>query len=134
MTADLLYTASGFEILFLVSALVGAWFSSYNIRDSWADFRALGGITNGRRTIAVAAIVTETVRLSIHALYLIAVLPALALPSGPTTVIGVLIQAILVYASWAQTFISIIGRRTRVYLLTNGLQARGPDGKFIKEP
>ena len=52
MTGDLIGHASGFEILFLVSALVGAWFSRLNFKESWQDFRALGGITNGRRAIA----------------------------------------------------------------------------------
>ena len=133
MTHDLIGTASGFELLFLASALVGMYFSAVNMRESWADFRALGGITNGRRTIAISGIVTETVRLSIHALYLIAVAFALTQPgSGSVTPVGVLIQAILVYASWAQTFISIVSRRTRVYLLTHGLQARDDKGRFTR--
>jgi hypothetical protein len=133
MTHDLIGNASGFELLFLASALVGVYFSGLNMRESWADFRALGGITNGRRTIAISGIVTETVRLSIHALYLIAVAFAVGQPAPPVvTAVAVLVQAILVYASWAQTFISIVSRRTRTYLLTNGLQARDSHGRFTR--
>lgn len=133
MTSDLLGHASGFELLFLVSALIGAYFSGLNIRESWADYRALGGITNGRRAIAVSMIVTETVRLTIHALYLIAVAFAVAQPAPEhVTAVGVLIQAILVYASWAQTFISFTNRRTRIYLLAHGLQPRDDRGRFTK--
>lgn len=133
MTGDLIGNASGFEILFLLSAFVGTWFSRLNLKESWQDFRALGGITNGRRAIATSNIVTETLRLTIHALYIIAGLFAASQPTRPVSASGVLILSILVYASWAQTAISVISRRTRLYLLAHGLQARGPDGKFVKE-
>lgn len=133
MTGDLIGHASGFEILFLISALVGTWFSRLNLSESWKDFRALGGITNGRRAIAVSNIVTETLRLSIHALYIIAALFAVTQHSpGTTTAVGVLILSILVYASWALTAISVISRRTRLYLLAYGLQARDDRGRFTK--
>lgn len=134
MTTDLIGAASGFEILFLASALAGTWFSRLNLSESWKDFRALGGITNGRRAIATSNIVTETLRLSIHALYIIAALFAVTQPGrGETTAVGVLILSILVYASWALTAISVISRRTRVYLLRYGLQARDEHGRFTAE-
>jgi hypothetical protein len=133
MTNDLIGAASGFEILVLASAVFGAWFSRINLSESWKDFRALGGITNGRRAIAVSNIVTETLRLSIHALYIIAALFAVTQHSpGNTTPVGVLILSILVYASWALTAISVISRRTRLYLLAYGLQARDEKGRFTK--
>ena len=134
MTTDLIGNASGFEILFLLSALVGTWFSRVNLSESWMDFRALGGITNGRRAIATSNIVTETLRLSIHALYIIAALFAVTQHSAnPTTPVGLLILSILVYASWALTAISVISRRTRLYLLRYGLQPRDSHGRFVKE-
>jgi hypothetical protein len=134
MTTDLIGAASGFEILFLASAVVGTWFSRLNLSESWKDFRALGGITNGRRAIATSNIVTETLRLSIHALYIIAALFAVTQPGrGETTAVGVLILSILVYASWALTAISLISRRTRLYLLRYGLQPRDSHGRFVKE-
>lgn len=134
MTQDLIGPASGFEILFLASALIGVWFSRLNLSESVKDYRALAGITNGRRAIAVSNIVTETLRLSIHALYIIAALFAMTQhSSGPTSPVGFLILSILVYANWAQTAISFVSRRTRIYLLQYGLQPRDEKGRFIKE-
>lgn len=134
MTTDLIGHASGFELLFLLSAVIGVWYSRINLAESWRDFRSLGGIANGRRAIAVSNIATETLRLSIHALYVIAGVFAVTQSNlRPATPSGVLILSILVYASWAITAISIISRRTRLYLLTNGLQARDPKGRFTKE-
>ena len=133
MTTDLIGNASGFEILFLLSALVGTWFSRVNLSESWMDFRALGGITNGRRTIAIGTILIETILLSIHALYIIAALFAVTQPApAKTTAVGVLILSILVYASWGITAISVVTRRVRRYLLVNGLQARDQHGRFTR--
>lgn len=134
MTQDLIGAASGFEILFLISALLGTYISRMNMVESWRDFRALGGITNGRRAIAVSNIVMETIRLSIHALYIIASVFAMTQHSRtPATPVGVLILSILVYASWAQTAISYVSRRTRLYLLQHGLVSRDAHGRFTKE-
>jgi hypothetical protein len=133
MTDDLLFSASGFEILFLASALVGAWISRLNITESWRDFRALGAIANGRRAIAVSAIVVETLLLSIHALYIIAGLVAASTPSrGDATVTTVLLSSVIVYASWTVTAISFVSRKTRRYLLQHGLQNRDDQGRFVK--
>lgn len=133
MTDHLIGNASGFELLFLASALVGVGFSRLNFAESWGDYRALGGITNGRRAVAVATIVIETLLLSIHALYIIAALFAVSQPnSGQTTAVGILILSILVYASWAITAISIISRRLRRYLTQYGLQARDEHGRFTR--
>ena len=131
MTDDLIYTASGFELLFLASTLTGVWFSRQNLREAWGDFRALGGLANGRRSIAVTTIVTETLLLSVHALYIIAALFAITQPSaGVTSTVGVLIASILVYASWALTSITILSRRLRRYLVHHGLQPRDSRGRF----
>lgn len=133
MTHDLIFHASGFELLFLSSALIGAWISSTNMSEAWRDLRALGGIANGRRAIAIAAIVIETLLLSIHALYVIAGLVAASTPSrGDATVTTVLLSAVIVYASWAVTAISFVTRKTRRYLLLHGLQNRDELGRFVK--
>ncbi|HSM16311.1 MAG TPA: hypothetical protein VK845_04845 [Gemmatimonadales bacterium] len=133
MTDDLIFAASGFELLFLASALIGAWISTTNMSEAWRDLRALGGITNGRRAIAIAAIVIETLLLYIHALYIIAGLVAAFTPSrGDATVSTVLLSAVIVYASWAITSISFVTRKTRRYLLAHGLQNRDAQGRFIK--
>ena len=134
MTGDLIGAASGFEILFLASALVGTYFSRLNLLESWQDWRALGSITNGRRAIALATIITETLLLSIHALYIIAALFAVTQHSpGNTTAVGVLILSILVYASWAITAISVVSRRLRRYLSQYGMQPRDDKGRFISD-
>ena len=71
------------------------------------------------------AFVTETLLLSIHALYIIAGLVAASTPSrGDATALTVLVSTILVYASWAITSISFVTRKTRRYLLAHGLQNR----------
>jgi ABC-type polysaccharide/polyol phosphate export permease len=133
MTDSIFFNASGFELLFLASAFVGVWFAGLNLVESVKDLRAIGGITNGRRAIAVSNTVTETLRLSIHALYIIAGVVASFTPSsGNATGLTVLILSILVYASWAVTAISYISRRTRLYLLSNGLQARDEHGRFVR--
>ena len=133
MTHSLIGHASGFELLFMLSAVLGVWFSRMNLHEAVHDFRALGGITNGRRAIAVATIVIETLLLSIHALYIIAALFAITQPApSTTTAVGVLIQSILVYASWAITAVSIVSRRLRRYLSQFGLQARDSSGRFVK--
>lgn len=134
MTSDLIYYASGFELLFLISAVIGAWFTRKNFWEAWTDFHALGGITNGRRAVAVGAIVTETILGSVHALYIIAALVAVNLPaSGHVTPVGILIQSILVYASWGMTAISYTSRRVRLFLLSHGLQGRDLHGRFVKD-
>ena len=133
MTDHLVGNATGFELLFLVSALVGVWFSRQNLAEAWGDHRALGGVANGRRAIALSTIVIETLLLSIHALYIIAALFAVFQPNpSQTTAVGILILSILVYASWAITAISIVSRRLRRYLTTFGLQPRDEKGRFTR--
>lgn len=132
MTNSLIWNASGFDLLFLTSALVGVWFSRLNLREAWGDFRALGGISNGRRYIAITTIVVETLLLSIHSLYIIAGLVAVSQPGSPVTAIGVLILCILVYASWAITAISVLSRRLRHYLSRYGMAVRDGKGRFTK--
>ena len=133
MTDDILYNATGFELLFFLSALLGAWFSRKNFAEAWADFRALGGISNGRRAVAIGTIVVETILLSIHAFYIIASLIAITTPGTgrPPTAVGILLQSILVYASWGMTGISFTTRRVRQYLNLHGLQARDKNGRFV---
>lgn len=135
MTHDLIdigfIHVSGFELLFLISALVGAGLARRNLFAAWGDYHALGGITNGRRMIAIGQIAIETILGSVHALYIIVALVAVTIPaSGNTTVVGVLIQAILVYASWGMTTISWISRRVGSYLNEHGLQPRDARGRF----
>ncbi len=132
MTDHLVGNATGFELLFLVSALIGVWFSRQNLAEAWGDHKALNGIANGRRAIALATIIVETLLLSIHSLYIIAALFAVSQPNGnEVSAVGILIQSILVYASWAITAISIVSRRLRRYLNQFGLQPRDEKGRFV---
>jgi hypothetical protein len=132
MTDDLIGYASGFEILFLASALVGSWLSRLNFLEAIADHRALDGRTNGRRMVAIGRIGTELILGSVHALYVIAALVAMSHPAGPTSPTGIVIQVILVYASWGMTAISFLSRRVGIYLMLHGLQNRDPQGRFVK--
>ena len=134
MTSNLLVNASGFEILFLASALIGAWSSRLNLREAYHDWHALGGLRNGRRAIAGSTIITEAILLSIHALYIIAGTVAVFMPSsGNVSAVGLLILSILVYASWAVTAISLTSRRLRRYLNEHGMQSRDELGRFTKD-
>jgi hypothetical protein len=134
MTTDLIHHASGFELLFILSAVVGLRYSVPNYQLAWHQFRSLGGITNGRRALAVESIAVETVFIAIHALYVIVGAVAVFIPSsGQTTAYGVLAQSVLVLASWGITLCSWVIRRTSSYLLDHGLQARDSSGRFISE-
>lgn len=135
MTHDILFNATGFELLFFLSALLGAWFSRKNFWEAWADFRVLGGISNGRRAVAMGTIVIETILGSIHTLYILASLVAVTIPASgqPSTVVGILLQSILVYASWGMTGISFTTRRVRHYLNEHGLQGRDQHGRFTSD-
>ena len=133
MTTNLIGNASGFELLFALSALIGLRFSIPNFRLSWAQYRSLDGVRNGRRAIALEGISLEIIFIGIHALYVVAALVAFTIPAAPvTTAAGYLIQSILVVVSWAITACSWIIRRTGTYLLEHGLQARDHQGRFTK--
>ena len=135
MTNSVLFNASPFEILFFASALLGLRFSVPSYRLAWRQFRSLGGISNGRRAIAVEAIAVETIFIGIHALYVVASVIAFTIPaSRDPTVAGYIIQTILVLASWGITACSWIIRRTGTYLLEHGLQSRDGLGRFTKAP
>lgn len=134
MTTDVIGNATGFEILFFLSALFGLRFSIPNFRLSLAQYRSLGGVRNGRRAIAVEGVALEIIFIGIHALYVVAALVAFSIPAPPVvTAAGVLIQSILVIVSWAITGCSWIIRRTGTYLLEHGLQARDSQGRFTKD-
>ena len=135
MTTDLLGNASGFEILFFLSAVVGLRFSVPNFRLSWRQYRALGGISNGRRAIAVEGISLETIFIGIHALYVVAALVAFGVPAPerPVSAAGVVIQSVLVVASWGITAGSWVIRRTGSYLLEHGVDIGEPETQDQRE-
>ena len=133
MTTDWIGTASGFEILWLASAAVGVAFSRRNWREAWGDYRATGGLVNGRRAIAQATLVAETTTLSIHSMYILIGVVAATIPSpAAPTAAGILIQSVLVGTSWGLTLISVVNRKLRRYLVEVGMQPRAPNGKFTR--
>ena len=130
---NLVATASVMELIWLLNATVGLTLSSRNFKDALTDYRALGKIQNGRRTIAVNSLILEGIISSKFLLYIIAGLFAITADSvGPPSVVGMLVTTILVIGSILLTVISWSNRRTSQYLLAHGLQNRDKAGKFIK--
>jgi hypothetical protein len=107
-------------------ALVGIWFAHVNGIESIRDFQALGGKTNGRRTIAVGNLRREVVRGLIQIDFF--VIGVLAL----FEIRGVVVPGLFV-ASAGMVLNSYLDRRDRIYLTKNGLQARDAEGRFVKE-
>lgn len=107
-------------------ALVGLYLAILNGRESLADWHALGGKVNGRRTIAVGNMRREIVRGLIATDFLILGLLAIL------EVRGVVVPG-LILASAGMSLNSYLDRRDRLYLLENGMQSRDESGRFTKE-
>lgn len=107
-------------------AVIGLYFAWINGRESLADYHALGGKQNGRRTIAVGNLRREIVRGLISFDFLI--LGVLAL----LEVRGVVVPG-LILASAGMALNSWLDRRDRLYLMENGMQSRDDQGRFTKE-
>jgi hypothetical protein len=114
--------------IWLALAASGIWLAHRNGTEAMRDFQALGGNTNGRRTIAVGNIRREIVRGLIQVDFLIlGVLGLLNILGGVVFVAGLLL------ASVGMQLNSFLDRRDRQYLTTYGLQARDDHGRFTKE-
>lgn len=136
MFDSLIGNASFLEMFWTFNSIIGGFLSVRNWRSAFADYTIIGGITNGRRMIAVSTLIIETIILAKFALYLIIGIIALALPQAPPnqgTPVAVIIGFILVLATVGLTAISAINRRTSDYLIRYGMQTRDASGKFIKE-
>ena len=110
-------------------ALVGIWLAYLNGSEANRDLRALGGMTNGRRTIAVGNLRREVVRGLVQVDF--AILGGMAMFDilvGPVFVSGLLL------ASFAMNANSYFDRRDRLYLLEYGIQARDDKGRFVRIP
>lgn len=109
--------------LWMLIAAIGLYFAVVNGRESLADYQALGGKVNGRRTIAVGNLRREIVRGLIAFDFL--TLGVLALLG----VTGAVVPG-LILASAGMTLNSYLDRRDRLYLMENGMQARDQLGRF----
>jgi hypothetical protein len=110
----------------LLLAEIGVYLAHQNGKESLADYHALGGHVNGRRTIAIGNLRREIVR-GLIALDFITI--------GGLTLLGVsgVVVPGLYLASAGMALNSYLDRRDRLYLTTNGIQARGPDGRYVKD-
>ena len=107
-------------------AILGIWLAYRNAIEATNDFRALGGKTNGRRTIAVGNLRREIVRGLIHLDFLVVgvlVILDFRVFSAPG----------LILASAGMVLNSFLDRRDRLYLMENGMQARDQHGRFKAE-
>lgn len=129
---DLFWHVSLLELVWIALAGFGLWIALLNGYEALQDFHALGGRTNGRRTIAVGNLRREIVRSLIHLSYLLIGVIAAAIPSTPTEDFPT-IAVVLILAAGGMTLNSYLDRRDRMYLLEYGLQPRDEHGRFIKE-
>jgi hypothetical protein len=127
VTASLLFIgASPVVLLWMLVAEIGLYLAHVNGIESIRDFQALGGKTNGRRTIAVGNLRREVVRGLIGADFLFIGILALL------DVRGAVVPG-LILGSLGISLNSYLDRRDRIYLTKNGLQARDAEGRFVKE-
>lgn len=118
--------ASPIVVLWMVIAELGFYLAYLNGMESMADYQALGGKTNGRRTIAIGNMRREIVR-GLIAFDFIAI--------GILVLVGFRGVAApgLILAAAGMVLNSYLDRRDRLYLLRYGLQARDAEGKFTAE-
>ncbi len=109
------------EIAWTVIAVIGGFFSAFNLRDAIRDLDALGGQRNGRRLIAEVQIRLEAARLTIQAIFATIGVIAMFLPDPPPiselppsqAAATVVIRWGLIVASSLVMFQSIENRRLR---------------------
>ena len=123
----LLQGASPIVIAWIVIAETGLYLAYLNGAESLADYQALGGSLNGRRTIAVGNMRREIVR-GLIAFDFIAI--------GALVLVGARGVAApgLILASAGMVLNSYLDRRDRMYLLKYGIQARDELGRFVRVP
>ena len=117
------------ELTWTILAILGLRLAYLNGIESYRDFQALEGRTNGRRTIAVGNIRREIVRGLIHVAWLAIGITALLAPDrefSPAAVVLVVTAAGMDLNSW-------LDRRDRLYLTSHGLQPRDEHGRFTRE-
>lgn len=115
------------ELTWTVLAALGLRLAYLNGIESYRDFQALGGHTNGRRTIAVGNLRREIVRGLIHVAWLAIGVSALLSQDQEFSAGAV----VLVLTSAGMDLNSWLDRRDRLYLLEHGMAARDDKGRFI---
>lgn len=93
-------------------AFLGALIAAWNTLDAWADLRALGSLSNGRRLIARGWVRRELVRLFIQVSWALIGFLSLSTASGEVNLIVVLLLA----TNAALTLNTILDARDRIRL------------------
>ena len=100
--------------VWIALALFGIWLSIRNGLEAYRDFQALGGLANGRRTLAVANLRREIVRGLVHVDFItigLLVLLEMRSVAAPGLILG---AAGLVLNSY-------LDRRDRIYLMEHSI-------------
>ena len=109
----------------IVLAALGIYLAYRNGMEAYRDFQALGGKTNGRRTIAVGNLRREIVRgliqLDFIAIGLLVLFDFRGV-AAPGLILG----------AGGLVLNSYLDRRDRNYLMEHGMSARDDKGRFIK--
>lgn len=130
---DVLGNASLIELAWILTAAAGIFVAGLNALEATGDFRALGGVRNGRRRIAIGTIRREIIRMFVNVLFLPVGVVAAFIPANPhSTWLGVYISLTLLLASVAYNANSLLDRADRKYLMRYGIQARDEHGRFTK--
>ncbi len=124
------------EVAFALIALVGLVFAIFNFRNARKDLGDLGDATNGRRTVAVGAVVTESVRIFAQTIFLVLGLLAMTIPSQPDIpnqpwnliAIGIFFRWGLMFTAVAVMFQSYWVWRIRQVVIHPKVQHEGQPG------
>lgn len=131
---DALGYFSWVELAWVLTALSGIYLAALNGYEAYLDYQALGGVSNGRRRVAIGSIRREVLRGFVNICFLGVGILAGFFPANPNaTPLGMAVSLVLVVASVAYNLNSWFDRQDRIYLMTHGLQARDEAGRFTKE-
>lgn len=117
LASDWIGSLSGIEAIWIALAVTGAAVSISNALDAWADLRAVGGLKNGRRLLAVGAVRREVLRLLIYTMYVFIGVFAGLTPALPGQQLS-FVAAILVFTSLILTTNSVLDRHERIALMS----------------
>lgn len=113
----LAYGARPYIVIWMLIAECGVYLAYLNGMESFADFQALGGKFNGRRTVAIGNLRREIVR-GLIALDFIAIGALLLYGISAVVVPG------LILGSAGMALNSYLDRRDRLYLMSHGVTSR----------
>jgi hypothetical protein len=103
-------TVADVEILWTISAAIGAFFSIINIGWAYGDYKFLKHeeIVNGRFTIARAALWSEVCRFIIQVIFLAIGVFSMLLPQSPPEVLPIKLRLFVFLFQWGMITSSIL--------------------------